>query len=313
MIDDNFWESEEIMSKEESEQILQKIEEEEEEKQELQTPLEEEEEERQYQGSYDSEENYKKDEEEEELETDLQVLKDASLRLEQGNLYKMLLKHDLFEGVEADPRAIKNVQRELRAFIRERLEVLVGLKQDPKLAPKKTEVQLPFSDIEIQLLKEFLAKVTGKVEQQSKATSLKPIKTESQTTSKIKPVVGNSKNVKVVTPQKAQPKPQVKAQPKQDPPKDEPKLQKSPYEMTPEELIEYNKIVSKRQQGKKVMSPNRLPMPDAQQIQAMYVNRIQTQGGGGLINAIMAKMGKGSLGLIENVNVEYDDSNDSRI
>jgi len=309
MVDDNFWESEDVMSEEEAERALQGSEEEEEGK-ELEISEEQEE---QYQESYDLKGNQEEEEEEEDLETDLQVLKDASLRLEQGNLYKMLLKHDLFEGVEADPRAIKNVQRELRAFIRERLEILVGLKQDPKLAPKKVEVQLPFSDIEIQLLKEFLAKVTGKVEQQSKAPSLKPVKTEQPTVSKIKPVAGNSKNVKVVAPQKAQPKPQNKTQEKQDLPKDEPKLKKSPYEMTPEELIEYNKIVSKKQQGKKVIPTNRLPMPDAQQIQTMYANRIQTQGGGNLINAILAKMGKGSVGLIEDVGGQYEDSNDSRI
>jgi hypothetical protein len=304
MADDNFWESEDVMSEEEAEQILQNIEEEEEEEKELDSNEQEE----QYQESYDSEED-----QEEDLEADLQVLKDASLRLEQGNLYKMLLKHNLFEGVDADPRAITNVQRELRAFIRERLEILVGLKQDPKLAPKKVEVQLPFSDIEIQLLKEFLAKVTGKVEQQSKAPSLKPFKTEQPTVSKIKPVVGNSKNVKVVTPQKAQPKPQVKAQQKQDLQKDEPRLQKPPSEMTPEELIEYNRIVSNRQRGRKATSTQKLPMPDAQQIQTMYMNRIQTQSGGNLINAILAKMNKGSVGLIEDVGGQYDDSNDSRI
>jgi hypothetical protein len=306
MTDDNFWESESTMSEEEVEQALKSLEQEEE-----GSEISEEQEE-QHQESYYSQEN--QEEEEEDLEADLQVLKDASLRLEQGNLYKMLLKHDLFEGVEADPRAIANVQRELRAFIRERLEILVGLKQDPKLAPKKVEVQLPFSDIEIQLLKEFLAKVTGKIEQQDRAPSLKPVKTERPIAPKINPVAGNSKNIKVVAPQKAQPKPEAKAQQKQAPPKDEPRLQKSPFEMTPEELIEYNKIVSSKQQGKKAVSTNRLPMPDAQQIHAMYANRIQTQGGGGLINAIMAKMGKGSLGLIENVGGEYyEDSNDSRM
>jgi hypothetical protein len=306
MIEDSFWESEDVMSEEEASRIL------EEGAQEAETEETDEEESE----SFEEEVETHEEDSQEDLETDLQVLKDASLRLEQGNLYKMLLKHDLFEGVDADPRAIANVQRELRAFIRERLEVLVGLKPDPKIAPKKVEVQLPFSDLEIQLLKEFLGKVTGKIEPQPKALNLKPVKTEQSVSSKstkIKPIVGSSKNVKVVTPQKAQPKTQAKSQQKQAAPKDEPRLQKPPSEMTPEELMEYNKIVSNRQKGRKAISPNRLPMPDSQQVEAMYTNRVQASGGGALINAILEKMGKGRLGLIEDGGGSTEYTNDDRI
>ena len=44
---------------------------------------------------------------------------EAQVRLEQGRLYQMLLKHDLFDGVDADARAMKNVQNEIREFMRE--------------------------------------------------------------------------------------------------------------------------------------------------------------------------------------------------
>jgi hypothetical protein len=313
MIEDSFWESEDVMSEEEASRILEEA------AQEAGTEETDEEESESFEEEVETHEEEVETHEEdsqEDLETDLQVLKDASLRLEQGNLYKMLLKHDLFEGVDADPRAIANVQRELRAFIRERLEVLVGLKPDPKIAPKKVEVQLPFSDLEIQLLKEFLGKVTGKIEPQPKALNLKPVKTEQSVSSKstkIKPIVGSSKNVKVVTPQKAQPKTQAKSQQKQAAPKDEPRLQKPPSEMTPEELMEYNKIVSNRQKGRKAISPNRLPMPDSQQVEAMYTNRVQASGGGALINAILEKMGKGRLGLIEDGGGSTEYTNDDRI
>jgi hypothetical protein len=292
MVENGFWESEDIMSEEEANQALESIQEQEEVFEEEQSEKIE-----------ASEEN-----QEDDVEADLQVLKDASLRLEQGNLYKMLLKHDLFEGVDADPRAITNVQRELRAFIRERLEILVGLKSDPKIAPKAIQVQLPFSDLEIQLLKEFLSKVTGKTEQ-PKPASIKPAMTQQPVVAKIKPVLGNSSNVKVAAPKKAQPKPQ------QNPPvKDEPRLQKPPSEMTAAELIEYNKkVVAARQQGKKAVALKKIPMPDSQQLENMYATRVQTQAGGNLIGAILTKMGKSPPGLIENVGGQYDDSNDGRM
>jgi hypothetical protein len=292
MVENGFWESEDIMSEEEANQALESIQE--------QGEVFEEEQSEKIEASEENQED--------DVEADLQVLKDASLRLEQGNLYKMLLKHDLFEGVDADPRAITNVQRELRAFIRERLEILVGLKSDPKIAPKAIQVQLPFSELEIQLLKEFLSKVTGKTEQ-PKPASIKPAMTQQPVVAKIKPVLGNSSNVKVAAPKKAQPKPQQKT-----PVKDEPRLQKPPSEMTAAELIEYNKkVVAARQQGKKAVALKKIPMPDSQQLENMYATRVQTQAGGNLISAILTKMGKGALELIEDVGGQYDDSNDGRM
>jgi hypothetical protein len=299
MAGDSFWESDDVMSEEEADQAVEQIANGEEQV--------EEEYQEQQQGQYNQ--TQLAEEEEDDEEFNLLVLRDASLRLEQGNLYKMLLKHDLFEGVDADPRAISNVQRELRAFIRERLEVLVGLKPDPKLVPKVVQPQLPFTDLEIQLLKEFLSKVTGKTEQ-PKPAALRPSPVQQPAQAKIKPVLGNS-NVKVSAPKKAQ----SQSQPAKPKPKvsEEPKLTKAPSEMTPQELIEYNKIVTARQQGKKAIAIKRMPMPDAQQLENLYATRVQTNEGGNLISAILTKMGKGPPSLIENVGGAYDDSNDGRL
>ncbi len=295
MAEDNFWESEDTMSEEEANQIMES---------EAETQAEDVE--------YASEQEESVEEEnseEQDLEADAQILKDASLRLEQGNLYKMLLKHDLFEGVDADARAIANVQRELRSFIRERLEVLVGLKSDPRIAPKKLQVELPFSELEIQLLKEFLGKVTGNTE--AKPSSMKPATVQAAPVqTKIKPVLGASQSkVTVSAPKKAQ------AKPKQAPPKtNEPRLAKPPSEMTAAELIEYNKkVVAARQQGRKAIAVKKIPMPDSQQLETMYASRVQTQSGGNLIGAILTKMGKGAPGLIETADGGFDDSNDGRM
>ena len=294
MAEDSFWESDDAMSEEEANQIMES---------ESEAQAED------VEAISEEEVAEEESSEEQDLEADAQILKDASLRLEQGNLYKMLLKHDLFEGVEADARAIANVQRELRSFIRERLEVLVGLKADPRIAPKKVQVELPFTELEIQLLKEFLGKVTGKTE--TKPAAMKPATVQvSSAPVKIKPVVGTSSSkVTVSAPKKAQPKP------KQAPTKtEEPRLQKPPSEMTAAELIEYNKkVVAARQQGRKAIAARKMPMPDADQLQNMYATRVQTNGGGNLIGAILTKMGKGAPGLIEAADGGYEDSNDGRM
>src|SRR5581483_10448163 len=86
------------------------------------------------------------------------VLNDASLRLEQGNLYKMIMNHSLFEGMEADARAIKNVEREIKRFARERMEVMLGMRQE---APKHAVVASPFNDLEVDILKKLASKATN--------------------------------------------------------------------------------------------------------------------------------------------------------
>ncbi len=99
---------------------------------------------------------------------DTELLSNARLRLEQGRLYEMLLKHDLFADVDADQRAIANVQKEIRSYIKERLEILLGLRQDPKTLPPQAAVEAisPFTPLEVELLKRFLAKMSkGATEQ----------------------------------------------------------------------------------------------------------------------------------------------------
>ena len=58
------------------------------------------------------------------------VLSDARLRLEQGRLYEMVMNSDLFEGSDCDPKAIKNVEKEIRNFAKERMEIMLGMRQE---------------------------------------------------------------------------------------------------------------------------------------------------------------------------------------
>jgi len=94
------------------------------------------------------------------FETDeLSLMDSARIRLEQGRLYEMLIKHDLFDGVEAAPEAIVKVQDEIKGFIMDRLEILLGMKSE-----KETEIHISspsqFNDMEVKALKMIASKVT---------------------------------------------------------------------------------------------------------------------------------------------------------
>jgi hypothetical protein len=81
------------------------------------------------------------------------VLSDARLRLEQGKLYEMIMNHDIFNGVEADDRAIKHVQKQIRNFAKEQMEIMLGMRQEaPKVQAMSIE-NFPFNDVEVLVLK----------------------------------------------------------------------------------------------------------------------------------------------------------------
>lgn len=87
------------------------------------------------------------------------VLNDANLRIEQGRLYQMIMNHDLFEGMDADVKAVQNVQKEIRKFARERMEIMLGMRQEQAAAP--ANVASPFNDLEVDILKKIASKATN--------------------------------------------------------------------------------------------------------------------------------------------------------
>jgi len=95
------------------------------------------------------------------LEGDQQdIVNEAMVRLEQAELYKMLIKHDLFEGVDGNPIAKQNVQNELKDYIVERLQILLGIKQEKSTRNTSMRVELPFNRMEIEALKDLANKLT---------------------------------------------------------------------------------------------------------------------------------------------------------
>lgn len=111
--------------------------------------------------------------------TESNVIYNARLRLEQAKLYEMLVNHNLFEGVEASPDAIKKVQNEIKYFIVKRLEILMGLRE-PTARPAAA-VDLPFNDVEIDFLKQLAYKGTFGRSSESVATQQPAIKAVTKT------------------------------------------------------------------------------------------------------------------------------------
>ena len=83
------------------------------------------------------------------------ALQDVDLRLEIADYYRAILKHPFFDTSVA---AAKLVDSEIRGFIRERLEVLLGLRS-PR---ESTEPVFQFTEEEAKALKIIAAKVNGK-------------------------------------------------------------------------------------------------------------------------------------------------------
>jgi hypothetical protein len=117
-----------------------------------------------YQDSFEDEiedwfESYEEEQDEPDFGTS--VMESARIRLEQGRLYEMLIKHDLFEGVDAIPEAVIKVQKELKEYIVERLEILLGMKAETQKQQLQQIITPPqFNDVEVQALKMVAVQVT---------------------------------------------------------------------------------------------------------------------------------------------------------
>ena len=86
-------------------------------------------------------------------------LLDVDLRLNIADHYRAITRNKFFSE---DTEAAQIVNDEVRAFIRERLEVLLGLRQENAPAQPQTKVDSPFSNEEVSALKALAAKVLNK-------------------------------------------------------------------------------------------------------------------------------------------------------
>ncbi len=201
--------------------------------------------------------------------TEDEVLSDARLRLEQGRLYEMLMSSSLFSEMEADPRAIKNVEREIKGFIKERLEVMLGIRQDKAKARSAT-----FEEDEIVILKGLVARARGQTRAPTPTPAFKPAPATQPAPSgprfsPPKPAVAPPRPA----PQKAAPKrsPVVaRNQARQQPVKESAPLDKPVYEMNETELMQRNEEIAARTAARKAAASGGIPMPSLDQEHMIY-------------------------------------------
>lgn len=173
-------------------------------------------------------------------EEEANIVYNARLRLEMSRLYEMLIDHDLFEGVDASPQAIKVVQDQLKNYIVERLEILLGIREERA----KENAQLSsFNDDEADFLRQLAHKglaMAGKQPSEPKNSGLKPMSKPAPAglkklpSQKLKPMVRPKSRVAERAPQQRpsgkvqnQPKPKPKAQAKPQVDKKEQHLQRT--------------------------------------------------------------------------------------
>lgn len=187
------------------------------------------------------------------------VLSDARLRLEQGKLYEMVMNHALFDGLDADPRAVKSVQKQIRKFAKEQMETMLGMRQE---AVAVTQVSSPFSPLEARALKDIAfqlitaknmkeedyedEQVVGIPNPPPKKKTLNTIG-KNQTRPTPKPIA------KKPEPIKRQVKPRLDLPPEMEP--DYEPLNKPIHEMTGAELAERDRQATERQKNRMVITP----------------------------------------------------------
>lgn len=227
----------------------------------------------------------------EEEDDDIQsLMTDANLRLEQGRLYQMVLQGDIFADTNADPRAIKNVQREIRKFVKNRMEIMLGISQEQA---QQVVVSSPFNDVEVQVLK-MLASKMSKGESE-KAGTVAPqavpaipkkdgITSISGTVKHTPAPLKETRALPKAQPQKKQGQSAINTggDPKITKPIEhmtmaeldafqKSKLKKPIDQMTPEELAEHDRLTLEQRSKNYAKKPdNMVPHPSPQQLEMMY-------------------------------------------
>lgn len=235
---------------------------------------------------------------EEEVEEDFsEVLSDARLRLEQGRLYELIMNHDLFSGSDADPKAIKYVQKEIRNFAKERMEIMLGMRKETAQV-ERLEIDFPFNALEVEVLKKLAFTATKGESENSDAYVPEVKKTIEEVPLVSKKVSLNTIGSRRTTPKQTAPLTK-KTAPLKRTRRDETveqilaeegvtkeeletvfdpnykPLEKHPELLTPEEVFQRNARLQAKT-TKQVRSSSALPMPDLEQVNMMNTQRAQT-------------------------------------
>ena len=223
-------------------------------------------------------------------EDESEMMENANIRLEKGRLYEMLMKTDIFEGTEGNKVAIATVRKELRAFCKEQLEIMLGMRAEKsKVDVAVTKVKLPFNELEIEALKAIASKLTKgesqRVDEQVEVEAkLEPVQQQIKRVAQRPPAhkpaglrpISQSQPARrpVQQPLPSAPKQKFVRQPQRSPNPEPPRKKvDSVYDLTPEELAQRNALVPKKPRGMP-SSIQPIPMP-ADGGASTYMSNIQ--------------------------------------
>lgn len=252
----------------------------------------------------------------------------AMVQLEQAKLYDMFLKHNLFEGVKANPTALKKVEAELKGFILERMQILLGMKEDNKKT-SQVKVELPFNDVEVDFLKALAFKGTKgeSANQKLKPAEARTVKQEeSQGLRKLVDVIEEPSEDEVEEIQV----PLIRKTPRVIERTQKPPVRKSVSkpstieeiaredikrmakrkpinQMSPEELAEANKKISSARSAKPASA---LPMPDESQMVTHYMAQQLQKSNNPNSNSVLMQMLGNKLGFSTNTVQQIGDDHD---
>jgi hypothetical protein len=245
------------------------------------------------------------------------LMNDANLRIEQGRLYQMIMNHNLFEGMDADPRAVAAVQHEIRKIARERMEIMLGMRQEQ---PKTVVSSSQFNDLEVHMLKMLASKVSGGATEAPEANEVAATVAQAPKRSTLNPIGGSIglKKAAVAKPQAKPSQPLAKSpaapvkrtkqdllidqivaeenakDPRTRITREDLELQysgigKQIHELTEEEILARHRQAKQRLGGKtSVKATNAIPMPSMEQQEMMAMQTAQrAQGATGSLSAMI--------------------------
>lgn len=227
------------------------------------------------------------------------VLADANIRIDMASLYRMVMNHNLFEGLDVDQRAVDTVQKQIRKFAKERLEVMLGMRQDN--AAVSAQNSTPFNDLEVLVLKKLASQFSKGATESEAAKTPQPEVKQAIRKEGLNTISGGQKPApkpvtkpaaKAVQNLVSKPQSPLQRQPKPVVQESKP-LEKPIHEMTEEEIIERNKEAAARQRGQRAApSKSALPMPTIEQEEMLHTQRALEMGNPGAVSAIVAALNK---------------------
>lgn len=241
----------------------------------------------------------------EEDEDYTEVLSDARLRLEQGKLYEMIMNHNLFDGVESDPRAAKSVQKQIRTWAKNQMEIMLGMRQE--VSESSQIISSPFNELEVSILKK-LASAASKGATESEEANKPESKPELPPKKKSLNSIGkNDHKTRVIEQAKPIQKKTTPIERSKSSLRTSSQLEKGPKvltgkllsEMNEEEKSQYLLEVTERNEARKQVIPaDRAPMPDYATQEMLAISQVSRATAGG--SGVAALNGKLSSLIINN-------------